>query len=67
MLAEVKGLMERQAFPVRDHLIQNPTPMREKESPALIRFRWRYRVCNHCDEPFDIEDAGRFYKCGDCV
>ena len=47
-------------------LIKNKKPQTQQEmlntNPKKLLLM-RYRVCNYCEEPFDIENKGIFYRC----
>ncbi len=68
MLEEVKETISKYDFySFENNLIQNKKYIKETESPRLILFRWRFRVCTSCSNDFDIENEGMFYKCGECL
>ena len=68
MLQSVAKLLLEQPFPVDGGLVQiEALAIKEIQSERAIIFRWRYRVCSSCSKTFDIEAAGMFYKCEECI
>tara|TARA_R110001592_G_scaffold32099_1_gene112525 strand:+ start:6721 stop:6942 length:222 start_codon:yes stop_codon:yes gene_type:complete len=57
------------ALHVENGLIQNTNPMtlkKAKQANEKLVLRWRIRVCESCQESFDIANQGLFYECKRC-
>lgn len=53
---------------LRNGLIQNQEAMSKDMARKVVCYalRWRHRVCETCDDEFDISQAGYLYSCGAC-